>query len=181
MHNSQLQSIIGKNVVELDFVRRHPKLGWSNIRGMFGTTNPGLLNGEFGFQVIHFKPPKGVGMGYDYKACGLCVIFDIFRQEYRVFGAEQVNIHKVWPLSTEEETEEFYKYFYDAILNMSNTDKLKFMGYRGRMAAPVTLEPPKSIPVGNTTEEKIPEGLLKKIQRYFGSFKDFMKQRLFKK
>lgn len=150
MINSSLQGIIGKNVVELDFVRRHPKMGWANIRGMFGTTNPGLLNSDFGFQVIHFKPPKGVGMGYDYKKYNLCVIFDIFRQEYRVFGAEQVNIHRTWSLDTPEEVETFTNYFYDYILAMSDNDKLKFMGYIGPSALPTNIQPiQKKVTIGD--------------------------------
>ena len=131
MNNSQLQQILGTSVVELDFVRRHPKLGWSNVRGLFGTTNPVLLNSDFGHVVIRFKPPSGKGMWYNYKAKNLCVVFDIFRQEYRVFGAEQVNIHKLWPLNTEDEVQEFERYFYDYIYTMSEDQKLKFMGYVG--------------------------------------------------
>lgn len=180
MNNHGLQSIIGTHVLELDFVRRHKKYGWADIRGMFGTTNPTLLNSDFGFQVIHFQPPKGVGMGYDYKSKNLCVIFDIFRQEYRVFGAEQVTIKKQWPLSTEEEIEEFKAYFYEAIINMSNADKLKFMGYIGPQAVPV---PPTGAPTGGgpapyqpaLTQESIPRRLLKKFQEYYQRIKNFFK------
>ncbi len=133
MTNTQLQDLLGKQVVELDFVRRHEKLGWSDIRALLGTTNYELLNSQFGFQVLHFKPPKGVGMGYDYKKYNLCVVWDMFRQEYRVFGAEQANIHKVWELDTPEKIEEFQQYFYDYIINMTNDQKLKFMGYTGEI------------------------------------------------
>lgn len=172
MNNGQLQPIIGANVVELDFVRRHPKLGWSDIRGMFGTTNPALLNSEFGFQVIHFKPPNGIGMGYNYKAYNLCVIFDIFRQEYRVFGAEQVNIHKTWPLGTEEEIEEFKSYFYEYIINMSNAQKLKFMGYIGPQAKPINLKPPTGMPSQVTDyQPSIPEKLKAKFKELYERIK----------
>jgi len=140
VNNHQLQSILGTNVVELNFVRRHPKLGYSNIAGMFGTTNPALLNSPFGFQVIHFRPPLGVGMGYDYKSKNLCVIFDMFRQDYRVFGAEQVDIHKQWPLTNEEEIVAFEKYFYDYIINMSEDAKEKFIGFVS--IVPVKPKPP---------------------------------------
>lgn len=177
MHNGQLQPIIGTHVVELDFVRRHPKLGWSDIRGMFGTTNPALLNSDFGFQVVHFKPPIGVGMGYDYKSKNLCVIFDLFRQEYRVFGAEQVNIHKKWPLTTEEEIEEFKSYFYEYILNMSNSQKLKFMGYVGR---PVSITPPQTkTPTGAPApyQPSIPERLKAKFKEYYERIKNFFSRK----
>lgn len=131
MQNAVLQQIIGTHVVELEFTRRHPKLGWSDIRGLFGTTNPELLNSDFGFQVLRFQPPKGVGMGYDYKSKGLCVVWDIFRQDYRVFGSEQVTWHRKWPLTTPEEIDEFKQYFYDHIINLSEDNRLKFMGYIG--------------------------------------------------
>jgi len=131
VNNAALQINIGRNVVELNFVRRHKKAQWSDIRGMFGTTNYELLNGDFGAQVLNFRPPKGIGMGYDYKHKNLCVIWDIFRQEYRVFGAEQCNVKKTWDVTTPEGIEEFKTYFYDNIINMSNDDKLEFMGYVG--------------------------------------------------
>lgn len=141
MDNRQLQNTIGTHVVELEFTRRHPKLGWSDIRGLFGTTNLALLNSDFGFQVLHFQPPKGVGMGYDYRTKGLCVAWDIFRQEYRVFGAEQISWHRKWSLTNDEEIAEFKQYFYDYIINLSEDNKLKFMGYVGMSAQPVTLQP----------------------------------------
>lgn len=162
MNNSQLQSILGNNVVELTFVRRHPKLGWSDIRGMFGTTNFPLLNGDFGSQVLHFQPPNGVGMGYDYRAYNLCVVWDMFRQEYRVFGAEQVEIRKQFPLSTPEEQEEFMQYFYDYIIGMTNQQKIDFMGYIGNVAvakqvaqgAPAPKVPNKLATIYNNLKDK---------------------------
>ena len=139
MNNRALQNLLSKQVLELEFVRRHPKLGWSNIRGLFGTTNFPLLNGDFGMQVLRFEPPKGMGMGYDYRSKGLCVVWDIFRQDFRVFGSEQVTIKKAWDLDTEENVEEFSQYFYDYIIDMSNDNKLKFMGYVGMTALPTPL------------------------------------------
>jgi len=135
MDNHSLQKILGNNVVELTFVRRHEKEGWNNIRGLLGTTNYELLNGPFGSSVLHFRPPKGVGMGYNYKAKNLCVVWDFFRQEYRVFGAEQVSIRKVFDLTNQEEKQVFYDWFYDYIINMSEQEKDKYMGYEGQAYA----------------------------------------------
>lgn len=135
MNNFALQKILGDNVVELTFVRRHEKRGWNNIRGLLGTTNYELLNGPFGASVLHFRPPSGVGMGYNYKAKNLCVVWDFFRQEYRVFGAEQVHIRKLFDLTNEEEKEKFYEWFYDYIINMTEQQKLDFMGYEGEAYA----------------------------------------------
>lgn len=136
MNNGQLQNLLGSNVLELTFVRRHPSLGWSDIRGLFGTTNFPLLNGEFGHNVLQFQPPKGIGMGYDYRSKGLCVVWDLFRQEYRVFGAEQVEIRKQFPLSTPEEEQEFLDYFNEFIAVMPKQQKLDFMGYIGNSIIP---------------------------------------------
>ena len=135
MDNHSLQKILGNNVVELTFVRRHQKKGWNDIRGLLGTTNYELLNGPFGSSVLHFRPPIGVGMGYNYRAKNLCVVWDFFRQEYRVFGAEQVNIRQLFDLTKEEEKEKFYEWFYDYIINMTEQQKLDFMGYEGEAYA----------------------------------------------
>lgn len=141
MNNYSLQHMLSQNVVELNFKRRHRKPGWSDIRGLFGTTNYEFLNGDFGMYVFNFKPPNGQGMGYDYKSKNLCVVWDIFRQEFRVFGAEQVSINRKWPLSSEEDKQIFMEYFDNYIKTMSNDDKLKFMGYHGHY---VTLEHPST-------------------------------------
>lgn len=135
MNNASVQKILADNVVELTFVRRHEKEGWNDIRGLLGTTNYELLNGPFGFQVLGFRPPKGVGMGYDYRSKNLCVVWDFFRREYRVFGAEQVSIRKVFDLSNQEEKQVFYDWFYEYIINMSDQEKFKYMGYQGEAYA----------------------------------------------
>jgi len=135
VNNFSLQKMLAENVVELTFVRRHEKRGWNNIRGLLGTTNYELLNGPFGFSVLHFQPPKGIGMGYNYKAKNLCVVWDFFRQEYRVFGAEQVRIRKLFNLTDEKEKEKFYEWFYDNLINMTDQQKFDFMGYEGEAYA----------------------------------------------
>lgn len=170
MVNSQLQTILGRNVVELTFVRRHPKLGWSNVRGLFGTTNPTLLNSEFGFQVLHFRPPLGVGMGYDYKSKGLCVVWDIFRQEYRVFGAEQVNIRKQFDVSTDQGILDFHDYFYEYIINMSEDEKLDFMGYTGDYT---TIQNPSVSP---QTKQTIFSRLKSGFTNFLDRFRKFFKK-----
>lgn len=128
---SQLQALLGSNVVEAKFVRRHPKLGWSNIRGAFVTTNYELLNDDLGFNVLHFKPPKGVGMGYDPRNYNLVVSWDIFRQEYRCFAVEYSNINNFYDVSTPEKRQDFWVFFRDYIMALSNDEKLLYMGYTG--------------------------------------------------
>lgn len=136
MNNTSLQNILANNVVELTFVRRHQKLGYNDVRAVLGTTNYKLLNSpDFGFAVLHFQPPKGVGMGYNYKAKNLCVVWDFFRQEYRVFGAEQVSIRKLFDLNDSDQEQSFYEWFKEFILNMTEDQKEDFMGYEGEYYA----------------------------------------------
>lgn len=136
MNNNALQNILANNVVELSFVRRHERIGYSDVRALLGTTNYKLLNSpDFGFAVLNFRPPKGVGMGYNYKAKNLCVVWDFFRNEYRVFGAEQVSIKKLFDLNDPEQEQLFYDWFKDFILNMSEEKKLDYMGYEGEAYA----------------------------------------------
>lgn len=175
MNNAQLQQIIATHVVELEFTRRHPKLGWSDIRGLFGTTNPQLLNSDFGFQVLRFSPPSGAGMSYDYKSKGLCVAWDIFRQDFRVFGSEQISWHRKWPLTTEEEIEEFKQYFYDYIINLSQDNRLKFMGYTGMEAAQPKPGIP-STPSAQSKWKKVMNFLQNKVEGFKSGWKKFFKK-----
>jgi len=166
--NAALQIFLGRNVVELSFVRRHKKTSWSDIRGLFGTTNYELLNGEFGKQVLHFQSPKGVGMGYNYKSKNLCVVWDIFRQEYRVFGAEQVTIKQHWDVTTPEGMEVFKQYFYENIINMSQETKLSFMGYIGEQET--LYKPNISAQTKNSIYSRMAnkaKGFMDRIKQYF--------------
>ena len=167
MNNSSLQFLLGKNVVELSFVRRHKREEYADIRGLFGTTNSELLNSDFGFQVFRFRPPKGVGMGYDYKSKNLCVVWDIFRQSYRVFGSEQVQIRKQWDVSTPEAIEEFKQYFYDNIYSYTEQQKLDFMGYVGQLN--IVQNPKISPQTRNSTKSSI----VSKFTPFFNRMKSF--------
>lgn len=129
--NSSLQLFLATNVCEITFLRRHSKPHWYDIRGLLGTTNYPLLNTLLGKRILNFKPPMGIGMGYDYKAKNLCVVWDIFRQEYRVFGAEHAVVKSHMPVTTDAERRDFWKYFQAYVANMTNDQKLKFMGYMG--------------------------------------------------
>jgi hypothetical protein len=179
VNNSTLQKILAENVVELTFVRRHERRKWNNIRGLLGTTNYELLNGPFGFAVLHFQPPKGVGMGYDYKAKNLCVVWDFFRQEYRVFGAEQVRIRKLFNLTNEDEKKKFYDWFYEYIINMTDQEKNNIMGYEGEAYAALQdarrnaqkVQQKASEPVKHTPS--IPQrikGVYNNIRKYISGF-----------
>jgi len=170
VNNSSLQFLLSKNVIELTFVRRHKKAGWSDIRALFGTTNSELLNSDFGFQVFRFRPPNGKGMGYDYKSKNLCVIWDIFRISYRVFPAEQVSIRKQWDVSTPEGIEAFKEYFYEHIYTLSEQDKLDFMGYTGQYNI---IQNPKISP---ETKKSTMSSITDKFKPFFDRIKNFFKK-----
>jgi hypothetical protein len=184
MTNSSLQKILANNVVELTFVRRHQKQGWNNIRGLLGTTNYELLNGPFGYSVLRFQPPIGVGMGYNYKAKNLCVVWDFFRQEYRVFGAEQVQIRKVFDLTNEEEKDKFYEWFYDYIINMSEQQKLDFMGYEGEAYAALQRAKSEAVKQKVQVQQQAPEqkpSITKRIAGVYNNIKNYLSRFLGKK
>lgn len=128
---AQLQALLGANVVEAKFIRRHEKYGWSEVRGAFVTTNWELLNSDLGLNTLNFKRPKGIGMGYDPRDYNLVVSWDLFRQEYRCFGVENSNIVNFYDVSSDEKRIEFWQFFRDYIMKLSNDEKLIYMGYVG--------------------------------------------------
>lgn len=126
------QVLLQKNVIEARFMRRHHKQEWSDIRGAIITTNWKLLNSYYGFTTLHFNPPKGIGMGYDHRKYNLVVGWDILRQEYRVFGVEHSQIIRLYDVSTDEGQAEFWKIMRDRVMQMTNREKLIYMGYIGK-------------------------------------------------
>jgi hypothetical protein len=184
VNNSTLQKILAENVVELTFVRRHERRKWNNIRGLLGTTNYELLNGPFGFAVLHFQPPKGVGMGYDYKAKNLCVVWDFFRQEYRVFGAEQVRIRKLFILTNEDEKKKFYDWFYEYIINMTDQEINNIMGYEGEAYAALQRAKSEAVKQKVQVQQQAPEqkpSITKRIAGVYNNIKNYLSRFLGKK
>lgn len=129
---NSLQTLMKSNVVEARFMRRHNKPGWSGVRGAFVTTNFELLNGDLGFSALHFKPPKGAGMGYNHRKYNLVVGWDIFRQEYRVFAAECSIVRNFYDVSSPEERAAYWLMFRERVLQLTSREKLIYMGYTGR-------------------------------------------------
>lgn len=126
-----MQLLLQKSVIEARFTRRHPKLTWSNVRGAFLTTNWELLNSKSGRNTLNFNPPNGRGMGYDHRKYNLVVGWDIFRQEYRVFGVENSVILKIHDVSNDANRALFWLYFQDRIMQLTSKEKLIYMGYVG--------------------------------------------------
>ena len=127
------QTLLQKNVVEARFQRRHRKDGWSDTRGAFITTNWELLNGDLGIRTLNFRPPKGVGMRYDHTKYNLIVGWDLFRQDYRVFGVEFSTIRNFYDVSDDQGRAEFWVYFREYIMQLSPREKLIYMGHVGKL------------------------------------------------
>lgn len=125
------QRLLQKNVVEARFIRRHEKPQWSTVRGAFLTTNWELLNDELGFRTLNFRPPNGRGMGYNHRDYNLIVGWDLFRQEYRVFGVENSVILNFYDVSDDEGRTKFWLFFRERIMQLTNREKLIYMGFIG--------------------------------------------------
>lgn len=122
-----LLQLLSENVVEVQFRRRNPKGGVGSIRSMLCTNNALLLNSILGKTTLHFKPPKGRGLGYDPRAKGLLVTWDILMQDYRQIPLESVNVLEARPLKTKEDIAKFWVFFNDVLSKMSASQKLQFM------------------------------------------------------
>lgn len=125
------QALLGANVIEARFTRRHDKPGWSGVRGAYVTTNWELLNGDLGLKTLNFKKPNGRGMGYDPKQYNLVVGWDLFRQEFRCFGVENSEIRNFYSVENDVDRAEFWQFFRDYIMQLSPNEKLIYMGYVG--------------------------------------------------
>ena len=128
---TSLQNLLKKNVAEVSFIRRHDKPLWSGIRGAFVTTNYELLNSDIGYSFLNFKPPNGKGMSYNHRLYNLVVGWDLFRQEYRVFSVEGAYVKRFYDVSTDEDRINFWLNFRERASQLTNREKLIYMGYTG--------------------------------------------------
>ena len=106
-----LLKLLSNNVVELRFVRRHPKQGYPPNRRMFCTNSKALLYSIAGKITLKHKTPKGVGLPYLPPLKNLVVTWDIMMQDYRQIPLESVQIMEVFPVRNEEEINKFWEFF----------------------------------------------------------------------
>lgn len=130
-----LLSILENNVVELKFKRKRKKEGSPSTRRMLCTRaiknlyNPKLnfLDSAAGYNILHFKkPPKmpqlRVGMTYNWKAKGdLLMVWDIFRQDWRVICTDDVDV--IWTIPANND---FWTIFNLILKKMTPNQKLLF-------------------------------------------------------
>lgn len=121
-----LKALSKDNVLELKFLRRHPKIGWKPHRRMLGTNATKILNSAPGHIALHFKPPTHPPPYFEGHYNMVCM-WDLLWQDYRNVSCDWVDVITVIPVKTEEEQANFWQYFTMYIEAMSPQQKLIFM------------------------------------------------------
>lgn len=105
-----LRLLLQKHVVELKFLRRHEKLGWSDSRRMLCTNCYSFLNSLAGKITLKFNPPV-FPPAYDAKAYNLVCAFDCLFLDYRMIPAESVVIVSAIPVHDKKDQDKFWTWF----------------------------------------------------------------------
>lgn len=123
---SIFDGILKNNIVEFKWVRRNTKTGASITRRALGTNNYQVLNSEFGYKILKFKPPTQPNP-INQQAHNLVTYWDMFRQEYRNSACESLVMVKIIPVTNEKQINKWWIYFRDVIRDMSPIQKIQFM------------------------------------------------------
>jgi len=121
-----LDNVLKSNVVEIKFVRRHPKTGAALTRRALGTTDFRILNSDIGKTVFKFSPPTQ-RPAYNPTAHALSWYFDFFRLDWRSVSTESAVLVKLWPTTSPQLIEKFWIEFRDSISRMTPQQKIQFM------------------------------------------------------
>lgn len=116
-----LESLLLRNVLDLRFVRRTPAPGRPPTRRMLCTKSYELLGSTNGRIVLNYRPPKNNKQINESKE-GVCVVWDILMQDYRVVSADEVNIIEEIPA-----TNKFWEYFNEKVLPLTASQKIAYM------------------------------------------------------
>lgn len=116
--------LLQTNAAELRFKRRIEKPGFKDYRRMLCTGDRKLLQSEPGKRILNFNPSYG-SLKYDPASKNLIVTWDIFMQNWRMINCNDVDVIAV--IKTFPEPQEFWKYFYERLANMSAEQKARFM------------------------------------------------------
>lgn len=126
MSQQGLLTLAQNSIIELRFVRRRSKFGWSPYRRMLGTNNSTILHSAPGQFALHFKPPTHPPP-YPWIEKNLVCMWDIFWQDWRMVPAESVDVVTVFPVQSEEDINKWWSYFGLFLENMSSQDKVAFL------------------------------------------------------
>lgn len=123
---STFESILKNNIVEFKWVRRNHKTGAAITRRALGTNNHQVLNSEFGYKILNFRPPTQPNP-IDTSAYNLVTYWDVFRQEYRNSACESLYMVKIIPVTNPTEINKWWIFFRDVIRDMTPQQKIQFM------------------------------------------------------
>lgn len=137
---AELDALLLNNVCEIVFVRRRPERAPDRpeIRRMLCTKSIPLLNSQNGKISLNFRFPK-TGRRMDERRHDICVVWDIFMQDYRNVSlstpeSPSVSVEKGTPSyptcylrQTIPADDTFWKYYNDALFKMSAEQKMQFM------------------------------------------------------
>lgn len=123
-----LRLLLQRNVVELKFVRRHPKPNWSDTRRMLCTNCRPFLNSLAGRITLKFNPPTHPP-AYDAKAYNLVCAFDCIFLQYRMIPVESVVIVAAYPVYKLSDQKKFWEWFSQngGLAYWSEDQKIRFM------------------------------------------------------
>lgn len=124
---SQLKSALQRSVVELIYIRRRPYAGVEPTRRALATTNLAVLNSELGRDVLGYRPPTGYRQPYSLNAYNLVVAWDILKQDYRQYDVPSSTIVTEIDVTTPEQLQQWWEYFYENVLPMSPQQKVAFI------------------------------------------------------
>jgi hypothetical protein len=110
MSYAGLVEVLQNSVVEVAFVRRIPKLGYTPSRRMLCTNNQQLLNNIESKIALRYRSPMKA-LPYNANSKGLITVWDIMWCDWRHISTESHDIISVMPVRTEEETQKFWVYF----------------------------------------------------------------------
>lgn len=118
---SALLTVLKANVCEVKFVKRRPKKNGPLTRRMLCTNDPSILESPDGRVALNYRPTTGSPI-ISAEQYNLITTWDIFMQDYRNISMDQCQ------LIATIKREDWWQYFNDNILNMSQQDKIAFMG-----------------------------------------------------
>ena len=120
-----LPTLLNGGVVEVKFQRRRPVTGKPISRRMLCTSSNKLLNSLKGQAVFKFKSPIQAPK-YNPSSHNLIITYDLFKLDFRAIPLN-ASVLSVIPTSTDEQIDEFWKYFNENIYNLSSEQKESFI------------------------------------------------------
>ena len=123
---ASLKSMLNQSILDIRFTRRTPKAGKPNTRRMLCTNAPQFLSTIAAKSVFGFSAPSGAPK-YNAASKGLVIAYDLFMQNFGAINGSNVEILNVYPVTNEQQINEFWDFFSQNVSPMSASDKDKFM------------------------------------------------------